>query len=90
MRPADPSAPRASGCRSPRKSHRFSSTTAGSIPVGGGIRGQVEGVVIDQHGTRELPFSDNLFPGGTGKDTLGLSTGNHGRWNATLNVGAAF
>jgi len=47
-------------------------------------------VVIDQHGNRELPFSDNLFPGGTGKDTLGLSTGNHGRWNATLNVGAAF
>jgi hypothetical protein len=68
----------------------FSATTAGYIPFGGGIRGQVEGVVIDLRGSWELPFSDNLFPGGTGKDTLGLSTGNYGRWRATLNIGGAF
>jgi len=68
----------------------FRSTTAGYIPLGGGVRGQIQGVVIDLRGNWELPFSDNLFPGGTGKDTLGLSTGNYGRWNATLNIGGAF
>ena len=68
----------------------FASTTAGYIPVGGGIRGQVEGVTIDVRGNWELPFSDNLFPGGTGENTLGLSTGHYGRWNATLNVGGTF
>jgi hypothetical protein len=68
----------------------FRSTTAGYIPLGGGIRGQVHGVVIDLRGNWELPFSDNLFPGGTGQNTLGLSTGNYGRWNATLNIGGAF
>ena len=70
----------------------FSDTTAGYIPVGGGLRGQVanEKVTIDLRGTWSLPFRDNLFPGGTGQNTLGLSTGNYGRWNATLNVGAMF
>jgi hypothetical protein len=68
----------------------FSSTTAGYIPVGGGIRGQVDRVVIDLRGTWSLPFGDHLFPGGTGQDTLGLNTGNYGRWNATLNIGGAF
>lgn len=68
----------------------FSSTTAGYIPLGGGIRGQIDRVVIDLRGTWSLPFGDHLFPGGTGKDTLGLNTGNYGRWNATLNVGGAF
>jgi hypothetical protein len=68
----------------------FRSTTAGYIPVGGGIRGQMQGVVVDLRGNWELPFSDNLFPGGTGQNTLGLSTGNYGRWNATLNIGGAF
>jgi hypothetical protein len=32
----------------------------------------------------------NLFPGGSGQNTLGLSTGNFGRWNTTLNVGGTF
>jgi len=68
----------------------FSSTTAGYIPFGGGIRGQVDRVVIDLRGTWSLPFSDHLFPGGTGQSTLGLNTGNYGRWTATLNVGGAF
>ena len=54
---------------------------------GGGVRGQVKGVVVDLRGNWELPFSDNPFPGGTGQNTLGLSTGNDGRWNATLNIG---
>jgi len=68
----------------------FSSTTAGYIPFGGGIRGQGDRVVIDLRGTWSRPFSAHLFPGGTGQNTLGLNTGNYGRWTATLNVGGAF
>jgi hypothetical protein len=68
----------------------FSSGTNGYVPVGGGIRGQVEGVMVDLRGSWQLPFSDNLFPGSSGQNTLGLSTGNFGRWNATLNVGGTF
>jgi opacity protein-like surface antigen len=68
----------------------FQSTTAGYLPFGGGIRGQIDHVVVDLRGTWSLPFSDNLFPGGTGQNTLGLNTGNYGRWNATLNIGGAF
>ena len=45
---------------------------------------------VDLRGTWSLPFSDSLFPGGTGQNTLGLNTGDHCRWNATLNIGGAF
>ncbi|HET6984806.1 MAG TPA: hypothetical protein VFI53_21860 [Myxococcaceae bacterium] len=65
----------------------FSSTTPGYIPLGGGIRGQIDRVLVDLRDW-SLPFGDHLFPGGTGKDTLGLNTGNYGPWNATLNIGA--
>lgn len=68
----------------------FSSTTAGYIPLGGGIQGRVGAMTVDLRGTWSLPFSDNLFPGGTGQNTLGLSTGNYGRWNATLNIGGSW
>ena len=72
------------------RSAGFSSGWAGYIPVGGGIRGRIHGVTVDIRGSWDLPFSDHLYPGGTGQDTLGLSTGNYGRWNATLNVGGTF
>jgi hypothetical protein len=68
----------------------FSSDTNGYIPVGGGVRGQIEGVMVDLRGSWQLPFSDNLFPGNTGENTLGLATGHFGRWNATLNVGGTW
>ena len=67
----------------------FSSGWAGYIPLGG-IRGQIHNVTIDIRGAYDLPFSDSLSPGGSGQNTLGLSTGNYGRWNATLNVGGTF
>ena len=68
----------------------FSSTTAGYIPVGGGVRFRVQGVTVDLRGSWQLPFSDGLFPGGTGQDTLGLDTGSYRRWTATLSVGGTF
>jgi hypothetical protein len=51
---------------------------AAMVWAGGGIRGQVEGLTVDLRGPGSLPFSENLFPGGTGQNTLGLSTGNDG------------
>ncbi|HSP20140.1 MAG TPA: hypothetical protein VLQ79_11530, partial [Myxococcaceae bacterium] len=68
----------------------FKSGWAGYIPLGGGVRAQIHGVTVDLRGTWSLPFSDNLYPGGSGQNTLGLSTGSYGRWNATLNVGGTF
>ena len=51
------------------RSAGFSSGWAGYIPVGGGIRGQIRGVTVDIRGSWDLPFSDHLYPGGTGQDT---------------------
>ena len=68
----------------------FNSDTNGYIPVGGGLRGQIEGVMVDLRGCWQLPFSDNLFPGNANENTLGLATGHFGRWNATLNVGGTW
>ena len=68
----------------------FRSTTAGYIPFGGGFRAQIDRVTMDLRGSWSLPFSDDLFPGATGKGTLGQPVRSFGRWNATLNVGGTF
>ena len=68
----------------------FSEGTGGYIPVGGGIRFRVGGAIVDARGSWQLPFSDPLFPGGTGQNTLGLDTGSYRRWNATVSIGGRF
>ena len=68
----------------------FSDGTGGYVPVGGGIRFRVQSVIVDLRGSWQMPFSAPLAPGGMGQNTLGLNTGNYGRWNATLNVGGSF
>jgi hypothetical protein len=71
-------------------SSQFQSDNAGNIPLGVGLRTHVANFTADLRGNYNLGFDEEFASAQGRRSTLGVKTGNAGRYDGMLSLGASF